>query len=59
MPNITELATTSTFNAVENRIPYFSNLVKKLIITETLMKLKRKLRIIIKINILLFQNFIS
>ena len=58
--NITNLVTKTAFNAVENEMPYVSNLVKKkLTITQKLMKLKRKLLIIILINILLLQNLIS
>ena len=59
IPKITNLATTSALTAVENKIPSVSNLVKKMTITQTLMKLKRKLLIIIMINILLLQNSIS
>ena len=58
--SITNLATTTAFNAVENKIPNASNLVKnKLVIRQKLMKLKRKLLIMIMINILLLQNLIS
>ena len=39
-PNITNLATTTTLTAVENKIPNVSNLVKKLTITQKLVKLK-------------------
>ena len=53
IPNITNLATKTALNAVENKIPSISNLVKKLTIIQKLMKLKRKLLIIIMINILL------
>ena len=41
--NITNLATTTALVAVENKIPNISNLVKKLIITQKLVKLKRKI----------------
>ena len=58
-PSITNLATKTALNAVENKIPSISNLVKKLTIIQKLMKLKRKLLIIIMINILLLQNLIS
>ena len=59
MPDITNLATTSALTAVENKIPSVSNLVKKLTITQKLVKLKTKLLILIMINILPFQNLIS
>ena len=59
IPNINNLATKTPLNAVENKIPSVSNLAKKLTITQKLMKLKRKLLIIIIMNILLPQNFIS
>ena len=56
IPTITNLATT-TLNAVKNKIPNVSNLVeKKLTITQILTKLKRKLLIMIMINILLLKN---
>ena len=54
IPNIANLATTSSLTAVGNKIPSFSNLVKKkMTTTQKLMKLKRKLLILIMINILL------
>ena len=56
---ILNLATNAALTAVENKIPIVSNLVKKLTITQKLVKLKRKIRIIITINILLLQNLIS
>ena len=56
LPNITNLATTSALTVVENKMPSVSNLVKKLTIKQKLMKFKRKLLIIIMINILLLQN---
>ena len=59
VPNITKLATTGSLTGVENKTPSASNLVKKLTITETLMKLKRKLMIIIMISILLLKNLIN
>ena len=59
IPNITNLTTKAALNDVENKRPSVSNLVKKLNITQKLMKLKRKLLIIIMINILLLQNLIS
>ena len=57
VPSITNLPTTTTFTAFENKIPNVSNLIKKT--NYKLIKLKRKLRIIIMINILLFQNLKS
>ena len=59
IPSITNLNTTSALTAVKNKMPSVSNLVKKLTITQKLMKLERKLLIIIMINILLQQNSIS
>ena len=53
IPNITNLATKTALNAVENKIPSVSTSVKKLTKAQKLMKLKRKLLIIIMINILL------
>ena len=57
--SITNLATNTPLTAVENKIPSVSNLVKKLTITKTLTKFKRKLLIIIMINILLIQNLMN
>ena len=58
--SITNLATTTTLTAVENKIPNISNLVKKVTITQKLVKLKIKLLLImIMINILLLKNLIS
>ena len=57
--DIADLATKTATNALENNIPSVCNLVKKLTITQELMKLKRRLLIIIMINILLLQNLIS
>ena len=59
IPSINNLATTTALTAVENKISGVSNLVKKLTITQQLMKLKRKLLITVMINILLLQNLIS
>ena len=57
IPSITNLATTTTaLTAVENKIPNVSNLVKILTIARKLLKLKRKLLIMIMINLLLLQN---
>ena len=36
MPSINGLATTSALTAVENKIPYVSNMVKKLTMTQNL-----------------------
>ena len=55
MPNITDLALT----AVENKMRSVSNVVKKLTLTQVLMKLKRKLLIIIMVNVLLLYNVIN
>ena len=52
------LATTSVLPAVENKIPDVGSLVKKQIMMQTLVKFKRKLLIMIIINILLLQNLI-
>ena len=59
IPNTNNLATTTALTAVEKKKPNVSNLVKKLTITQKLVKLKRKLLIIIMINVLLVQNLIS
>ena len=50
MPNI---------NAVENKMRSVNNLVKKLTLTQVLMKLKRKLLIILMVNVLLLYNLIN
>ena len=52
IPSITNLNTTAALTTVENKLPNVSNLVKKVTITQKLMKWKRKLLILI--NILLF-----
>ena len=58
--NITNSATNIALTAVENKIPDVINLVKKLTITQKLMKLKiNLLMIMIMINILLLKNLIS
>ena len=61
IPNITNLATSTTLTAVENKIFDVSNLVKKTLnITQKLVKWKIKLLpIMIMINILLLNNLIS
>ena len=54
IPSVSDLATNSSLTTVENKIPDVSNLVKKKqILIQKLLKLKRKLLIIIMINILL------
>ena len=58
IPSIFNLATTTALNAVENEIPNVNNLVKKTI-TQNVVKWKRKLLIMIMINILLLQNLMS
>ena len=40
IPNITNLATTTAFTAVESRIPNTSSLIKKVTITQKLVKMK-------------------
>ena len=57
IPNITILATISAL-AAENEIRSTSNLVKMLTVTQKLMNLKKKLPIIVMMNILLLQNLI-
>ena len=59
MLSITNLATKNALNAVGNKIPSVSNLVKKTDYNQKLMKLKKKILIIIMISILLLQNLIS
>ena len=59
IPSTTNLATTTDLTAVENKIFDVSNLFKKLTIIRKLMKFKKKLLIIIMINILLLQNLLS
>ena len=55
--NIINLASTTALFAVQNKIPNFSNLVKKRNITQKLKKKKILLNIIM-INILLLKNLI-
>ena len=57
-PSTSGLATTSVLPAVENKISDVGSLVKKQIMMQTLVKFKRKLLIMIIINILLLQNLI-
>ena len=59
IPSVTNLATKVSLTTVENKITSVSNLGKNLTIAQKLMKFKRKLLIIIMINILLLQNSIS
>ena len=59
IPSINGLATNAALlTAVENKIPNIRNLIKKKIITQKLLKLKKNLLIIIMINILHFQSLI-
>ena len=58
IPSISGLATSTTLIAVKNKIPNIRSLVKKQIITQKLLKLKRNLLIIIMINILQLQSLI-
>ena len=58
IPSITGLATNSDLNAVENKITDVKGLIKKLIMTQKLVKLKRKLLIMIMTNTLLLQSLI-
>ena len=59
IPGISGLATSSALNALESEIPNISSFVKKKqIITQKLLKLKKKLLIMIMINILLLRNLI-
>ena len=58
IPDVSSLATKTALTAVENKIPNVSNLVKKQTMTQKLLKLKRKLLIMIMINILLLQILI-
>ena len=60
IPSILNSATTTALTAVENKIPNVTNLVKKLTITQKMVKLKIKLLIrILVISTLLLQNLIS
>ena len=58
IPSITGLATNSELTTVENKIPDVNGLIKNLIMTQKLVKLKRKLLIMIMTNTLLLQNLI-
>ena len=57
--DISRLATKTALTALENKIPSFSNLVKKKTKILKLQKLKIKLIIIITINILILQSLIN
>ena len=59
IPSITNLVTETALYAAENKIPSVSNLVKKLTITQKLMKLKTKLLTIIMMHRFLLQNLIK
>ena len=50
IPSISGLATNAALTTVENKIPNISSLVKKQIITQKLLKLKKKLLIIMMTN---------
>ena len=59
-PSITHLATTIVLTADEKKIPSVSNLVKKLNITQKIMKLKIQLLLImVRMNTLLLKKLIS
>ena len=58
IPDHGSLATKTALTRVENKIPNISNLVKKQIMTQKVLKFKRKLLIIIMINILQPQSLI-
>ena len=57
--SIGDLAANAALTAVENRIPNVSNLVKKQIMAQKLLMLKRKLLIMIIINILLLLSLLA
>ena len=60
IPNITNLATGAALTTVENKIPNVSNLIKKLTLTQKLLKMKIELLLtMIMINILLPKNLIN
>ena len=56
--HVSSLATKTVLTAVENEIPMLLVLLKKQIIIQKLLKLKKNLLIIIMINMLLFQSLI-
>ena len=57
IPSISGLATKTSLTAVKNKIPNIKSLVKKQIITQKFLKLKRNLLIIIMINVLRHPEF--
>ena len=59
--NISGLATKATLTAVENKMPIISSLLKKHIATQKILKLKKKkkMTVMIMINILLVQTLIN
>ena len=59
LPSINGLATTSALAAVENKIPHVNSFVKKKVITQKLLKLKKPLLVKIMINMFLLQNLTS
>ena len=59
IPCISGLTTNSAMTAVENKIPNIISLVKKQIITQKLVNLKKNLLVINMMNILLLQNSIG
>ena len=54
--NITNLGTTIGFIPVENKIPIVRNLVKKIDYNTKMSEIKKKILIMIMINILLLRN---
>ena len=58
MPSITGLATNSALNAVENKIPDVSSLVKRTDYDPEISEIEKRLVIIVMTNILLPQNLI-
>ena len=58
IPSISGLGANALFTAVENKIPNISSLVKKQIMTQALLKLKRNLLNMTMTNILLLQSLI-
>ena len=59
VPDITNLATNTALTAVEDKISYVNNLIKKLTIIQELMTMKRQLLIMIMMNMLLLQKVIA
>ena len=58
IPSISGLGANALFTAVENKIPNISSLVKKQIMTQALLKLKRNLLNMTMTNILILQSLI-